>query len=133
MPLERVLAAVANATSTAAQSNPVHPPANSTTAVAAVPAQLAPAAANSTVASGIVPAIQNFASGFATNMTAVTLTMDNAAIDIGKAAVIFLVIAGVLLWFSHVNKHLGKELLEGGIIIGLFIEFGVPVLMSIHL
>ena len=65
-------------------------------------------------------------------MTAVTLTMDNAAIDIGKAAVIFLVISGVLLWFSRVNKHLGKELLEGGILIGLFIEFGVPVLMSIH-
>jgi hypothetical protein len=62
----------------------------------------------------------------------VTLTMDNAAIDIGKAAVVFLVIAGVLLWFSRVNKHLGKELVEGGIIIGLFIEFAVPVLMSIH-
>jgi len=90
------------------------------------------AAANATSLSGVVPAIQNFASGFATNMSVVTLTMDNAAIDIGKAAVVFLVIAGVLLWFSRVNKHLGKELVEGGVIIGLFIEFAVPVLMSIH-
>ena len=49
-----------------------------------------------------------------------------------EAAVVFLVIAGVLLWFSRVNKRLGKELLEGGVIIGLFIEFVVPVLMSIH-
>jgi hypothetical protein len=106
---------------------------STTTAVAAAPAQLAAApASNSTSLGGIVPAIQGFATGFATDMTAVTLTMDNAALDIGKAAVIFLVIAGVLLWFSHVNKHLGKELVEGGVIIGLFIEFAVPVLMNIH-
>jgi hypothetical protein len=95
-------------------------------------ASAAPAVVNSTATTGIVPWIQNFANGFAANMNVVTLTMDNAAIDIGKAAVVFLVIAGVLLWFSRVNKHLGKELLEGGIVIGLFIEFVVPVLMSIH-
>jgi len=119
MPLALILEAVANATSTT---------------VAAAPAQLAPAApaANSTVAPGLIPAIQNFATGFATDMSAVTLSMDNAAVDIGKAAVVFLVIAGILLWFTRVNKHLGKELLEGGIIVGLFIEFAVPVLMSIH-
>jgi hypothetical protein len=105
-----------------------------TTTVAAAPAKLAPvpSAANSTAISGFIPAIQDFASGFAANMSAVTLTMDSAAIDIGKAAVVFLVIAGILLWFTRVNKHLGKELLKGGILIGLFIEFGVPVLMSIH-
>jgi hypothetical protein len=102
----------------------------------AAPPQLASAspaaAANASALSGVVPAIQGFANGFATNMSVVTLTMDNAAIDIGKAAVVFLVIAGVLLWFSRVNKHLGKDLVEGGVLIGLFIEFVVPVLMSIH-
>jgi hypothetical protein len=108
--------------------------ATTTTTTAGVPAKLAPApaAANSTAVSGLVPAIQNFASGFATNMSAVTLTMDNAAVDIGKAAVVFLVIAGMLLWFTKVNKRFGKDLLTGGILIGLFIEFGVPVLMNIH-
>jgi len=95
-------------------------------------ASTAPAAVNSTATSGIVPWIQNFANGFAANMSVVTLTMDNAAVDIGKAAVVFLVIAGVLLWFSRVNKRLGKDLVEGGIFIGIFIEFIVPILMSIH-
>lgn len=105
-----------------------------TTATTSTPAQLAPASppVNSTALAGLVPAIQNFATGFATNMSAVTLTIDNAAVDVGKAAVIFLVIAGVILWFSRVNKHLGKELVQGGVLIGLFIEFGVPILMSIH-
>ncbi len=95
-------------------------------------ASASPPAANTTALSGVVPAIQNFANAFAVNMAAVTLSMDNAVIEIGQAAVVFLVIAGIVLWFTRVNKHLGKELLEGGIVIGLFIEFGVPVLMSIH-
>ena len=103
-----------------------------TTTVATTPVQFAPAATNST-ATGLVPTLQGWVSSFAVNAAAVTLTMDNAAIDIGKAAVVFLIIAGVVLWFAHLNKHLGKELVEGGIVIGLFIEFGVPVLMSIHL
>jgi hypothetical protein len=68
----------------------------------------------------------------ATNMSAVTLTMDNAAVDIGKAAVAFLVIAQVLLWFTRVNKDLGKSSWGGGIIVGVFIEFAVPVLMSMQ-
>jgi hypothetical protein len=119
MYVERILEAAANAT---------------TTTVASAPAKLAPApvGGNSTAISGLVPAIQNFASGFATNMTAVTLTMDNAAVDIGKAAVVFLVITGVILWFTRVNKRMGKELVSGGILIGIFIEFVVPILMSIH-
>ena len=110
-----VLEAAANVTSAAAQL-----------------ASASPAAANSTALSGIVPAIQNFANSFAANVNVVTLTLDNATVDIGKAAVVFLVIVGVLLWFSRVNKRLGKDLLAGGIIIGFFIEFVVPLLMSIH-
>jgi hypothetical protein len=108
--------------------------ANSTrNAVPAAPAQLAPASpANSTALAGVIPAIQGFANGFATNLSVVTLTMDNAAVDIGKAAVVFLIIAGVILWFTRVNKRLGKELVEGGVFIGIFIEFVVPFLMSIH-
>jgi hypothetical protein len=103
-----------------------------TTAVTTTPLPLDPAATNSTSA-GLVPTVQGWVSSFAVNASAVTLTMDNAAIDIAKAAVVFLIIAGVILWFTHVNKHMGKELLEGGIIIGLFLEFVVPLLMSLHI
>jgi len=110
MPLGLIHAVLANGL----PLDPVAPPSNST-------------------AAGLVPSLQGWVTAFAANAAAVTSTMDNAAIDIGKAAVVFLVIAGVVLWFSRVNKHLGKELLEGGVIIGLFIEFGVPLLMSIHL
>ncbi len=117
MLLASILAAVANATSTSASTAPL---------------PLDPALTNSTASSGVVPALQGWVNSFATNAAAVTLTMDNAAIDIGKAAVVFLIIAGIVLWFTHVNKHLGKEMVEGGIVIGLFMEFGVPLLMSLH-
>lgn len=88
---------------------------------------------NSTATSGLVPSLQGWVTNFAANAAAVTATMDNAAIDVGKAAVVFLIIAGVVLWFTRVNKHLGKELLEGGLVIGMFIQFVVPFLMTIHL
>lgn len=90
------------------------------------------AVANSTAASGIVPAIQGFANSFAANAEVVTMTMDNAAVAIGKAAVVFLIIAGVMLWFTSVNRRFGRQLVEGGIVIGLFIEFVVPFLMSLR-
>src|ERR1700730_10797035 len=84
---------------------------------------------NSTSLSGIIPAIQGFAASFSANVGVVMVSLDNAAIDIGTAAVVFLIIAGVILWFTRVNKHLGKELVEGGILIALFIRFAVPYLM----
>jgi len=121
MPLELILAAVAKAATTATNST------------AAAQAALSPAIpGNSTSAQALVPALQGWVTSFAINATAVTTTMDNAALDIGKAAVVFLVLAGVILWFSHVEKHLGKELVKGGIVIGLFIEFLVPLLLTIH-
>jgi hypothetical protein len=143
MPLGLILDAVANVTRTvtrtvisAAPAKLTPAAANATrTAISAVPAQLAPAvpAANSTSVSGLVPAFTNFVATFETNATAVLLTLDTAEVDIGRAAVVFLVIAGVILWFTHVNKRIGKDLLVGGIILGVFVEFVVPFLMSLNL
>lgn len=90
------------------------------------------AAANQTLPSN-VSSIQGFANTFAAGTASLIATLDGAAVDIGRAAFIFLIIAGVLLWFSRVNKHLGKELVEGGVIIALFIEFVVPILPTIKL
>lgn len=97
------------------------------------PLPLSPPPSNSTGVSALVPTIQGWVNSFAVNAAVVTSTMDNAALDIGKAAFVFLVIAGVLLWFSHVDRRLGKELFKGGVVIGLFIEFVVPFLLTIHL
>ena len=118
---DTVLAAVFNATATSSTVNAT--------------ARLDPAvpSTNSTAPQPLIPAMQGWVSSFATNATAFTTTLDKAVIDIAGAAVIFLVITGVFLWFSRINRRLGKDLLEGGILIGLFLEFGVPFLLSLHL
>jgi hypothetical protein len=107
---------------------------NSTTHTVATVAEVAAQApaANSTSLSGIVPAIQNFASSFAVNVGAVMLSLDSAAIDVGRAVVVFLVIAGIVLWFTRVNKRLGKEFVVGGILIAFFVTYVVPFLMSLN-
>jgi hypothetical protein len=87
---------------------------------------------NSTQLAQVVPAIQQYANGVSCNVTVVLFTFTNAALQIGQAAIVFLIIAGTLLYFSRLNKRLGKELLEGGILIAIFIAYGVPYLMSVH-
>jgi len=106
---------------------------NSTTHTVATVAEVAAQApaANSTSLSGLVPAITGFANSFAVNMSAVMLSLDSAVIDVGKAAVVFLVIAGIVLWFTRINKRLGKELLVGGVLMAFFVTYVVPFLMSI--
>ncbi|HUK75418.1 MAG TPA: hypothetical protein VLU99_06455 [Nitrososphaerales archaeon] len=115
----------------------LHAANSTTTASSSTLAQLAPlqqgGSTNSTAAaSGIVGAVQSFASMFATNASLVTVAVDNAALDIAKAAVVLLVIVGVLLWFTRVNRRLGKDLVEGGVFIMIFIELVLPYLQSFH-
>jgi hypothetical protein len=57
------------------------------------------------------------------------VSSENFAIALGREAVVFLVILGVLLYFSRLNTHLGKRLLEGGVIIGVFVAWLAPYLM----
>lgn len=70
--------------------------------------------------------------GFAANMNVVIMTMDNAAIDVGK----WRSYSSSLQWSSFGSQEStstwGKGLLDGGILIGLFIEFVLPVLISVH-
>ena len=61
-------------------------------------------------------------------LNAVLVSLENFAVVLGKDAVVFLIIFGVLLHFSRLGTLLGKRLIEGGVVIGLFILFVVPYL-----
>ncbi len=74
--------------------------------------------------------IQQLGGYVASNINLAMASVDNSLILIAKSAFVFLIILGVLLYYSRVGKRLGKELLEGGIIIGLFLAFGVPYLQT---
>jgi len=64
----------------------------------------------------------------ASTLNALLISLENFAISVGKEAVIFLIIVGVLLHFTRLSTLLGKRLIEGGVIIGVFIAFVVPYL-----
>lgn len=97
------------------------------------------AAANSTASSSagnstsIAPSFVGWINGFVAELQALIAELNAAALDIGRAAFSFLIIAGALLWFSRANRHVGKDLLAGGIFIAVFIEFVAPWLSTFHL
>jgi len=78
----------------------------------------------------IVGFIQQYGGYLASGVNAALSSADNTIILIAKSAFVFLIILGVLLYYSRLGKRLGKELLEGGVVIGIFLFFGVPYLQN---
>ncbi len=76
----------------------------------------------------ILSYIQGAETSVTLTLNAVLVSLENFAIAVGKDAVIFMLIIGVLLHYSRLGTLLGKRLIEGGVIIGLFILFVVPYL-----
>jgi hypothetical protein len=61
-------------------------------------------------------------------LNAVLVSLENFAVWVGKDAIVFMLIIGVLLFYTRLNTLLGKRLIEGGVIIGIFILFVLPYL-----
>ena len=89
------------------------------------------ATGNSTAS--FISSAQNWAATFASDAQSVLLSLDNAAIDVGKAAFIFLIVAGSLLYFTRASRRLGRELVSGGIVVGILIAFVFPFIQSLKL
>ena len=76
----------------------------------------------------LLSSVQGAETVIAATLNALFVSLENFAIVLGKDAVIFLIIFGVLLHFSRLGTLLGKRLIEGGVIIGVFVTFVVPYL-----
>ncbi|MDE1858339.1 MAG: hypothetical protein KGI26_04660 [Thaumarchaeota archaeon] len=70
--------------------------------------------------------IQQFAQQFTSTTTFLLATIDTAVIDISRVAYVTILMVGILLYFSHASVRLGKDLLKGGIILALVVEFVFP-------
>ena len=62
-----------------------------------------------------VSAIQQFASQFATGTATVLSSINSAVIDIARVAYVTCLLVGVLLYFTHLGRRLGKDLIVGGV------------------
>lgn len=72
--------------------------------------------------------IQQFAQQFTSGVTVLLATVDSTVIDLSRVAYVTLLMLGLLLYFTHLEKRLGKDLIKGGVALALVSEFVFPFL-----
>lgn len=87
-----------------------------------------PASAAPTTPNG--SAVQGFAGQFAAETTAVLASIDVAVVDIARVAYLTCLLVGVLLYFTHLGRRLGKDLIIGGVLLVVLTEFVIPAVAS---
>jgi len=75
--------------------------------------------------------IQSLAQQFTSLMTVVLTTIDTTVIQIARLAYVSVLLLGVLLYFTRVERRLGKDLIKGGVILAILSEFVFPLLVKI--
>ena len=70
--------------------------------------------------------IQGLAQQF-TSVAALLLTSINSVvIDVSRLAYVSVLLIGLLLYFTHVDKRHGKDLITGGVLLAILSEFVFP-------
>ncbi len=75
--------------------------------------------------------IQQFAQQFTSAVSALLATVDSTVIDVSRVAYASLLMVGLLLYYTHVERRLGKDLIKGGVALAIISEFVFPVLAKI--
>jgi len=58
-------------------------------------------------------------------------TVDSTVIDLARMAYVSLLMVGLLLYFTHIERRLGKDLIKGGVALAVLSEFVFPVLTKL--
>ena len=80
---------------------------------------------------GTVAQIQQFASQFTAAVAVLLSAVDSTVVDLSRIAYVSLLMIGLLLYFSHVERRLGKDLIKGGVALAVISEFVFPFLMKL--
>jgi hypothetical protein len=70
--------------------------------------------------------IQEWAKQFISLMTTLLTTINTTVIEISRLASISVLLIGLLLYFSHVERRLGKDLIKGGVLLAILSEIVLP-------
>jgi hypothetical protein len=74
--------------------------------------------------------LQQLASEFSAGATQLLVAIDGTVINITRVAYITVLILGVFLYFTRLNRRLGRDLIAGGIALAILSEYVFPVLVS---
>jgi len=75
--------------------------------------------------------IQQFANLFATQTAAVPTTINSALIDIARVAYVTCLLVGILLYYKHLGRRLGKDLIFGGVALVVLTEYVIPAVTAL--
>lgn len=75
--------------------------------------------------------IQQLAQQFTSMMSVVLTTVDSTVIDLARLAYVSVLMIGLLLYFTHVERRLGKDLIKGGVALAVLSEFVFPVISKL--
>ncbi len=75
--------------------------------------------------------IQQLAQQFTSIMSTVLATVDSTVIELARLAYVSVLLVGILLYFTHFEKRLGKDLIKGGVVLALLSEFVFPAIIKL--
>ena len=75
--------------------------------------------------------IQQLAQQFVSVMTTLLTTIDSTVIIVARLAYVTVLLLGILLYFTHAERRLGKDLIKGGIILAVLSEFVFPLISKL--
>ena len=71
---------------------------------------------------------QQLAQQFVSMLSTVLAAINSTVIEIARLAYISILLVGLLLYFTRVEKRVGKDLIRGGVILAVLSEFVFPQL-----
>jgi hypothetical protein len=78
-----------------------------------------------------VTLIQQLASQFSTAARQLLQVINLTVIDLSRAAYITVILLGVLLYSTRLERRLGKDMIKGGIVLALLAEFIFPMIAKV--
>ena len=74
-------------------------------------------------------AIQVFAQQFVTLMSTLLSAVDTTVIAVARMAYVSTLLLGILLYFTHVERRLGPDLVKGGVVLAVLSELIFPAVL----
>jgi hydrogenase-4 membrane subunit HyfE len=75
--------------------------------------------------------IQQFAQQFMAVSSFLLTTLNTAVIDVGRLAWGSLLLLGLFLYYTHAAMRLGKDLIKGGVLLAILVEFVFPYIIKL--
>jgi hypothetical protein len=80
---------------------------------------------------GVTGIIQQLAKQFTSALAVLLTTVDSTVIALVRLAYVSVLLLGVLLYFTHLEKRLGKDLIKGGVVLAILSEFVFPAIIRV--